>query len=161
MLLVGLNLSAQNVVVKSNLKVDSTAIKITKSDSDYYVYSSFDNKKTDSLIVTIGTIGTNVTALKIDLTEKPKAYLSLWSDYPEYNGKNTLDLEFEFYTLELNKTKFEKGDLIMGRIKGKSKVITYNSHSYQIEFEGEFNHQIGSLIIKKTAEQKYRIISNH
>jgi len=156
----GLNLSAQNVIIKSEIKVDSTDLKITQSDFEYYVYSSFDNKKTDSLIVTIANVGTGVTAIKIDLTEKPKAYITLWSDYSEYEGENTLNIEFEYYDLEINATKFKKGERIMGRIKGKSKIISNNSGGYQIEFDGEFSHVIGKLMIKKKAEQNYRIIDN-
>ena len=69
-----------------------------------------------------------------------------------------MKVEFEFYDLELNATEFKKGDRIMGKLKGKSKVIPNNSDGYQIEFEGEFNHIIGKLMIKKKAKQKYRII---
>ena len=158
----GLNLSAQEVVIKSEIKIDSTELKIIKSDYEYYAYSTLDNRKTDSLIVTIGNVGTSVTAIKIDLTEteKPKIRLTLWSDYGEYDGKNTLNVELEFYELELNTTEFNKGDRIMGRVKGKSKIIPNNSGGFQIEFEGEFNHIIGKLMIKKKAEHSFRIIDN-
>ncbi|WP_055437655.1 hypothetical protein [Lacinutrix algicola] len=158
----GLNLSAQEVVIESEIKIDSTELKITQSDFEFYAYSTFDNRKTDSLIVTIGNIGTSITAIKIDLTEhkKPKVKLTLWSDYGEYDGKNTLDVELEFYELEINATEFKKGDRIMGRVKGKSKMISNNSGGYQIEFDGEFSHIIGKLMIKKKAEQSFRIIDN-
>ncbi|MBZ9651831.1 hypothetical protein [Psychroflexus montanilacus] len=156
----GLNLSAQNIKINSDFKVDSTEIKIIKSDFDYYAYSTFDNKKTDSLIVTIGNVGTSVTAIKIDLTEKPKVYITLWSDYAEFNGKETLDVELESYDLELNATQFKKGDRIMGRIKGKSKPILNSFGDYQIEFDGEFKHIIGKLMVKKKPGENYRIIDN-
>ncbi|PQV44318.1 hypothetical protein CLV33_1261 [Jejuia pallidilutea] len=158
----GLNLSAQEVVIKSEIKIDSTELKITQSDYEYYAYSTLDNRKTDSLIVTIGNVGTSVTAIKIDLTktERPKVGLTLWSDYGEYDGKNTLNVELEFYELELNATEFKKGDRIMGRVKGKSRIIPNNSGGYQIEFDGEFNHIIGKLMIKKKAEHSFRIIDN-
>jgi hypothetical protein len=156
----GLNLSAQEVIINSEIKIDSTELKITQSDFEYFAFSTLDNRKTDSLIVTIGNVGTSVTAIKIDLTEKekPKVKLTLWSDYGEYDGKNTLEVELEYYELELNSTEFKKGDRIMGRVKGKSKLIPNNSDGYQIEFEGEFNHIIGKLMIKKKAEHNFRII---
>lgn len=156
----GLNLSAQNIKINSEIKVDSTEIKISKSDFDYYAYSSFDNKKTDSLIVTVGTVGTSVTAIKIELTENPKVYITLWSDYAEFDGKETIDIELEAYDLELNATEFKKGDQIMGRIKGKSKPISNSLGEYEIEFDGEFKHIIGKLMIKKKDKQNYRIIDN-
>uniref|UniRef100_UPI00404A0E39 hypothetical protein n=1 Tax=Flavobacterium sp. TaxID=239 RepID=UPI00404A0E39 len=156
----GLNLSAQDVKINMEIEVESTEIKIIEPDLIYYAYSSFDNKQTDSLIVTIGTVGTSVTAIKIDLTDKPKVYITLWSDYAEFNGKETLDVELESYDLELNATEFKKGDRIMGRIKGKSKTISNSIGNYQIKFNGEFNHTIGKLMIKKKAEENYRIIDN-
>ncbi|MDG4717327.1 hypothetical protein P7122_15670 [Winogradskyella sp. YYF002] len=48
----------------------------------------------------------------------------------------------------------------MGRIKGKSKPISNSLGEYQIEFDGEFKHIIGKLMIKKKAKQNYRIIDN-
>ena len=154
----GLNLSAQNVKINSELKIESTELKITESDFDYFAYSSHDSKKTDSLIVYISTIGTSSTAIKIDLTDKPKAFISLYSDVPEYDGKRTLDIEFEYYDLELNATDFKIGDRIMGRIKGKSKPT--KNREYQIEFDGEFSHIVGKLMIKKKADSNYKIIEN-
>ncbi|WP_278006747.1 hypothetical protein [Winogradskyella marincola] len=62
--------------------------------------------------------------------------------------------------MELNATEFKKGDQIMGRIKGKSKPISNSLGEYQIEFDGEFKHIIGKLMIKKKAKQNYRIIDN-
>ena len=156
----GLNLSAQNVKINSDIKIDSTELKINTSNYEYYAYSTFDNKKPDSLIVTIGNVGTSITAIKIDLTEKPKVELTLWSDYGEYDGKNTLDVELEYYELEINATKFKKGDKIMGRIKGKSKPIKNSLGEYQIEFNGFFSHIIGKLMIKNKDGQNYRIVDN-
>jgi len=156
----GLNLSAQNVKINTEIKVDSTEVKIIESDFIYYAYSTFDNNETDSLIVTIGNVGTSVTAIKVDLTDGPKVYLTLWSDYAEFKGKETLNVELESYDLELNATEFKKGDRIMGRIKGKSKPISNSIGEYQIEFNGEFSHTIGKLMIKKKAEENYRIIDN-
>ncbi|WP_166967304.1 hypothetical protein [Yeosuana marina] len=160
LLIFGLNLSAQNVKINSKIQVDSTELDITQSDFKFYGYSTFDNKKTDSLIVSISSIGTSSTAIRIDLTKKPRAFITLSSDVPEYDGKHILDIEFEFYDLELNATEFKIGDRIMGKIKGKSKIIPNNSDGYQIEFKGEFSHIIGKLIMKNTAEQSYRIIQN-
>lgn len=156
----GLSLSAQNIKIDSGIKVDSTELKISKPNFEYIAYSTFDNRITDSLVVSIGTVGTSVTVIQIDLTEKPKVYISLWSDYAEYNGKNTLEVELKFYNLELNATEFKNGDRIMGRIKGKSKPITNSLGEYQIEINGEFSHIIGKLMMKKKAHQKYRIIDN-
>lgn len=154
----GLNLSAQNVKINSELKIESTELKITESDLDYFAYSSYDSKKTDSLIVYISTIGTSSTAIKIDLIDKPKVFVSLYSDVPEYDGKHILEIEFEYYDLELNATDFKIGDRIMGRIKGKSKPVL--NREYQIKFEGEFSHIIGKLMIKKNTEQNYQIFEN-
>ncbi|WP_299242420.1 hypothetical protein [uncultured Aquimarina sp.] len=161
LLIFSFSLSAQNVKINSKLKVDSTILKIKQLNSNYNVYSTFDNKNTDSLIVTIGTIGTSVTAIKIDLTEKPKAYIILWSDYAEYNGKDTLRVELEYFDLELNASKFDKDARIMGRISGKTNLISNSSEDYQIEFNGEFNHIIGKLMMKKKVNDKYIIIDNH
>ena len=160
LMLFGLNLSAQNVTINPNIKFDTSELVITERDYEYYAYSTFDNRKNDSLVITIGNVGTSVTGIKINLTNKPKVELTLWSDYGEYDGKNTLDVELEFYDLHLNGTEFKKGDKIMGRINGKSKPIKSSLGDYQIEFDGYFSHIIGKLMIKKRAENNYRIIDN-
>ena len=146
--------------INSELKIDSTELKISQSDFYYFAYSSLDNKKTDSLVVSISTVGTSSTAIKIDLTNKPKASISLYSDIPEYDEKHVLDIEFEYYDLELNATNFKISNRIMGRIKGKSKPIKNSSGHYQIEVDGEFSHIIGKLMIKKKADQNYRVFEN-
>ncbi|RMB56198.1 hypothetical protein EAX61_15635 [Dokdonia sinensis] len=157
----GFRISAQNWKINPDIQVDSTIIKIKKSNFEYFAYSSYDNGKSDSLVVVIGSVGTSVTAFGINLQEKPEAYITLYSDYPEYNGKNILNVEFEFYDLEINSSKFEKGDQIMGRISGKSKPIINDSKESYIEIEGEFNHRIGKIMIKREAKEKYRIIDDH
>ncbi|WP_378173247.1 hypothetical protein [Aquimarina sp. SS2-1] len=136
-------------------------MKITQSDFDYYSYTSYDNKKTDSLIVTIASVGTSVTALQIDLTNKPIAYITLWSDYKEFDGKDTKRIEFEKYELELNATEFNKNQRIYGRFNGLSRPIKNGNETYQIGFSGEFSHIIGMLLLKKKAGDKYLITDNH
>lgn len=156
----GLNLSAQNIKIDSKIKVDSTQLKISERNSIYYAYCSLDNKKSDSLVVTIGTIGTSTTSIRIDLTGKPKVFILLYSDYEEFDGKNTLEIEFEKYDLELNATAFKKGERIMGRIKGKSKIIINKSGKHQMNIEGEFSHIIGKLFIKTVAESNFLILDD-
>ena len=159
-LVLGLSLSAQNVTIDPNIKVDSTVLKISDFNYDYTAYSSVDNKKTDSLIVSISSVGHSTISVIIDLSKKPKVYVSLFSDYKEYDGKHILDIDAESYTLELNSTKFNIGDKIMARIKGRSKPVNRGKGEYQIKFEGEFRHIIGKFMIKKKAGQPYRIIDN-
>jgi len=156
----GLNVSAQDVKIDPEIKVDSTMLKISQSDFEYFAYSSYDNKKTDSLIVSISTVGTSTTAIEIELLKNPKIYISLFSDYMQYKGKHIMNVDFESYELELNSTEFQLGDKIMGRIKGISKPIKNRNGEYQIKFEGEFMHIIGKLMIKKKADQSYRIFEN-
>ncbi|UKM65358.2 hypothetical protein GSB9_01924 [Flavobacteriaceae bacterium GSB9] len=157
----GLNLSAQNVKIDSKIKVDSTELKISERNSIYYAYCSLDNKKSDSLIVTIGTIGTSTTSIRIDLTDKPRAYILLYSDENEFDGKNILEVEFEKYDLELNSAEFKNGERIMGRIKGKSKIIPNKSGGYQIDIAGEFSHIIGKLLMKRMAESDFLILDDY
>ncbi|WP_299683364.1 hypothetical protein [uncultured Dokdonia sp.] len=155
------NVLSQNIIIEPDIKIDSTTLKINKLGYEYYAYNSYDNKKIDSLTIVIGTIGTSVTALKINLTEPPEVYITLWSDYPEYDDKNALDVKLEYYDLTLNDTTFNKDDRVMGRIKGKSEPIKNNLGEYQLEFDGEFSHIVGKLLIKRKANQKYRILDNY
>ena len=74
-----LKLPAQSVNIDPTIKVDSTAIKITALDTEYFAYSSGDNKKLDALIVSLSSVGTSTTAIEIDLTDKPHVYISLFS----------------------------------------------------------------------------------
>ena len=143
------------------MKIDSTKMKIAQSDFSYHSYTSYDTKKTDSLIVTIASVGTSITALRIDLTNEPIAYITLWYDYKEFDGKDTKRIEFENYELELNTTDFKKNDRIYGRFKGISKPIKNSVGTYQIEFSGEFSHIIGMLMLKKKAEDEYIIMEDY
>ena len=156
----GIFLQAQTVEIDADLNIYETKIKQTIADNSHYNYTSYDNKKADSLIVTLASIGTSVTALVIDLTNEPIVYVDLWSDYEEYNGSNSLRIEFENYTLKLNSTEFKKGERILGVFKGKTKPIENSNGFYQIEFDGVFNHIVGKLMIKKRAEDEY-IITEH
>ena len=157
----GLNISAQNLIINADIKFDSTEIKITRPNFTQFAYSSLDRNKKDSLIVSFGTIGTSLTSININLKNKPKAHIILWSDYPEYNGKNYLRVEFEIFNLEINNLNLKKGDRFMGKIKGKSKMITNNNKRYQIEIDGFFNHIIGKQMIKKNQGDKYEIIDKN
>ena len=158
------SMSSQNIKVLPDLKVDSTKIKITEMGSNgnnsiYYAYTSFDTERKDSLIVTISTMGTSLTTLRIDFTHEPTAYITLWSDYNEFDGKDTKRVEFEVYLLEINTTTLNKGDWVYGRFRGVSKPIKNSIGTYRIEFLGEFSHQIGTIRLKKKEEESYRIIT--
>jgi len=153
-----INTYSQTIKISPELKIDSTEMKITESNFSYHSYTSYDNKKVDSLIITIASVGTSVTALIIDLINEPYPYISLYSDYKEFNGKHIKKIEFEKYKLELNSIKFKKNDSIYGRFKGISKPIKNNTETSQIEFSGKFSHITGKLMLKKKAKDKYLII---
>lgn len=156
----GLTISAQNVKLNSDLNFESTDVKISEYDSVYSAFSSFDNGNSDSLTVTISNIGKGGVMINIILSDKPNVELIEWSDYNQFDGKSTREIGLENYTLELNDTVLRKGERIMGRIKGKSKMITSSLGDYQVQFDGTFSHIIGKLMKKKTADEKYRIIEN-
>ena len=134
-----LNLSAQNIKIDPKIKVDSTVVQINESDIQYFAYSSHDNKKSDSLIVSISTMGTSTASIIINLTKNPHVSISLFSDYKEYDGQHIKNIDAETYELELNAVQYKLGDRIMGRVKGISKPISSSSGDYRIEFQGEFS----------------------
>ncbi|WP_186987765.1 hypothetical protein [Constantimarinum furrinae] len=156
----GINTFSQEVKVDSTLRFDSTNIVIKDFDSTYRAYTSFDNQKSDSLIVTIGNHGLSGVLVKLNFNEYPKLELFLWSDTNEFSGKNTMKIAIDEYSLEINSTKFQRGDTIMGRIKGKSEIISNSFGNYQIEFQGQFRHIVGKILKKREADQNYIIIDN-
>ena len=160
LLTIGLNLSAQNVNLDSNLSFESTDIKIVENDSEYHAYSSYDNNKTDSLTVSVGNVGVGGVIIRINLIDEPTIELYRWSDYNQFDGKNTIKVDLDYYELDLNSTEFESGERIMGRMTGKSKPIKNSLGTYQIEFDGFFSHILGKLMKKKRADENYRIIDN-
>lgn len=153
-------LSAQNVVIDSELQVESTELKINERGFTYGAFSTYDNKQPDSLQVSISKISTSSISIQINLINEPKVSIGLYSDYEEYNGKNTLDVDLEWYELVLNATKFKLGDRIIGTVRGVSKPIKNSSGDYQIGFEGSFNHIVGKLMLKRNANEQAEIIDH-
>ncbi len=147
----------QNLIINSDLTVDSTNLTFEKRNQIKNGFSSFDNKKPDSLTVSFGTIGTTVSALEIHFIDNIKPKLVLWSDAPDFNGSNTLEVELDSYNLTLNKTDFEIGDIIMGEITAESDVIADLIGDYRIKIKGHFKHIIGKTMIKREAEHNYYI----
>jgi hypothetical protein len=159
-LIFGLNASAQTVTINPAIQIDSTLLKISEAQTNYFVYSSFDNQKPDSLAVSLSTVGTSTKAIRIDFTEKPNVSLVLSSDYKEFDGNYTLTIPLESYELELNTDDFNTGDILMGRIKGISQPIKKRKGTFKIKFEGVFRHIIGKILLKKKAAQKYKILDH-
>lgn len=152
------NLIGQNLKIDSDLKVYSTYLIFEKRNEIRNGFSSFDNKKNDSLSVSFGTVGVTVISLKIDfLAGNIKPKLVLWSDAPDFNGSHTLEVELISYDLTLNKTDFESGDIFMGEIVAESNSITDFIGDYQIKIKGHFKHIIGKTMIKRKAEHNYYI----
>ena len=159
LLFCGINLQAQIVKINPNLKIEETNLTYIINGWNYKMYSSYDNKKTDSLIVKLAKISTSTLTVEIDFSKsKPIVYVVLGSDYAEYDGSYTKQVEFESYDLELNSDNFVKDDIIMGYFRGKTMPITVENRTYDIEFQGVFRHIIGKFMIKNNADSEYFIM---
>ncbi len=159
-LIFGLTSLAQKLTIDSNIFIESTDIEITENNLNYRAFTSFDNEKNDSLEVYIGNIGNGGIFIQIKLMDKPKVEFFVWSDYNQYDGESSKKIDLEFYELELNGLKFENGERVMGKIKGKTKTISNSLGNYQIEFEGQISHIVGKFMKKRNPEDEYQITDN-
>ncbi len=144
----GMNLSSQNTKINNKIKIDSTVLKLSLNGQVDYIYSTYDNKNTDSLVFSIGEISKEgIPNVRIDFSKIPKVYINIRSDYPQYDGNYDLKIEFEHYYLEINSVDLKNGDILMGRLKGKSEKLPTKLGGYQINIDGEFKHIIGKSIL--------------
>ncbi len=162
--IVGLTAYSQTIKINPEIQIDSTIIKATQYGYDDYYFSSFDNKKIDSLNVSFASIGTSVSSINIDFTNEPKVTVFLYSDTPDFDGKHTKNVELECYTLEINAIEFKFGDRIYGRIIGVTESISNDPEYFEkskIHFNGEFSHIVGKFILKKRPEDEYKIMDKY
>lgn len=154
---------AQNITVNPDLKIDSTDIKITSGldNNSFHAYSSYDLRRNDSLSVMISTIGVTVEGFRIIIGKEVNVEIILYSDAPEYSGSHTKDIEFESFELEVNTLGPKEGERFMGKFVGESVLIPFKDESYRMTFSGEFSHIIGTLMVKRRANEEYRILDDH
>jgi len=145
------NLKAQNssVEIKPNFKIDSTYINFTvlysekKNKSKKYINSgnfSLDNKKIDSLIVSIGANGITSYWIRLNLEKnKIQPNFLIVTDYKAYDGRSYYEIPIQHYNLLINKVNLRTGDDLYFRISGE----TNNFYGDKVIFEAEVYHIVG------------------
>jgi hypothetical protein len=140
---------SQNVDIDPDFKTDSTYINFTtfrpekkvgpKKDT-YSGNYSLDNKNLDSLVVSIGAVGTTSYWIKIKIGKnKIEPSFLVVTDYDAYDGKNYYELPINNYKLLINAVNLKKGDNLYLRISGE----TNNFYEDKITFDAEVHHIVG------------------
>jgi hypothetical protein len=149
LLLTAINKDNQHeIVIDSSLKTSSTHLIIKIKNKEREILKSSTNSfKSDTLLVTFSNVGKEGTAFQIKISDKIEPKLFLWSDYGQYEGKSSVEIELDEYSLILNKDKLKLGDTLTGKIHCKSLPSKFIPNDGFIELEGDLFGIIGKLII--------------
>lgn len=154
-ILTSLKVEAQKIVFDENIEVDSTEIGFKSDFINLTAFSSIDNKRADSLIVSLTSTNLVGYTIKLDFTQNLKPTLIIFSDANEFDGKHFMEIDIRNYELTLNKEKYNLNDKLMGYINGKTENFLIENQPYVVEFNGYFSHTVGKVLRKRHVDDSY------
>jgi len=140
------------IIIDSNFKTTETQISVFSDNSKQEVLKSNIAKNLNVYFTNAGFGG---ASLNLSFNDKIEPKLSLWSDYNEFDDKDTVEIELESYKITINKNRFNIGDTIMGTIESFSKKSKFIKNNGSLKLKGDFFGIIGKTILYKKNGQKF------
>jgi hypothetical protein len=102
--------------------------------------------KKDTIGVSFSNVGLGGTALKIIFSESIEPKLVLWSDENEFDDKHEIELDLDYFSIDINKANLKRGDTLMGKMYLKSKPSKFIIGSGILEMKGDLFAVIGKIV---------------